>query len=144
MFLLIYFVVVAVRTSLVMPYHWQSTTMLPRNEASPPIRHDFNSNSEANEYVQLFLSDMCFWEQTRDESPRLNKRGQEQETKRKYSKLWKGKREELSSSEPILTVRDLRWKAAVDPVTGKTYYYNTFSRKTQWDKVSRFYHIAPG
>ena len=87
---------------------------------------------------------MCFWEQTRDESPRLNKRGQEQETKRKYSKLWKGKREELSSSEPVLTVRDLRWKAAVDPVTGKTYYYNTFTRKTQWDKVSRFYHIAPG
>jgi hypothetical protein len=27
------------------------------------------------------------------------------------------------------------WKTATDPVTGRTYYYDAISRKTQWDKV---------
>lgn len=27
-----------------------------------------------------------------------------------------------------------KWKTAIDPSTGKTYYYDSLSRKTQWDK----------
>jgi WW domain len=29
------------------------------------------------------------------------------------------------------------WKTAVDPHSGRTYYYDAISRQTQWDKVSR-------
>ena len=27
------------------------------------------------------------------------------------------------------------WKTAIDPVTGRTYYYDAITRKTQWNKV---------
>ena len=27
------------------------------------------------------------------------------------------------------------WKAAVDPNSGRTYYYDSITRKTQWEKV---------
>jgi len=27
------------------------------------------------------------------------------------------------------------WKAAVDPMTGRTYYYDSVTRRTQWEKV---------
>jgi hypothetical protein len=29
----------------------------------------------------------------------------------------------------------LNWKTAVDPVSGRTYFYDTVTRKTQWEKV---------
>lgn len=29
------------------------------------------------------------------------------------------------------------WKTAVDPSTGRTYYYDAITRKTQWHKVSQ-------
>jgi hypothetical protein len=29
----------------------------------------------------------------------------------------------------------LNWKTAVDPVSGRTYFYDTITRKTQWEKV---------
>jgi len=28
------------------------------------------------------------------------------------------------------------WKAAVDPISGRTYWYDSVSRRTQWEKVS--------
>lgn len=36
------------------------------------------------------------------------------------------------SSVPLHTT----WKSAVDPSSGRTYYYDTITRKTQWEKVS--------
>jgi hypothetical protein len=37
--------------------------------------------------------------------------------------------EESVPHEPV------NWKTAVDPVSGRTYFYDTVTRKTQWEKV---------
>jgi hypothetical protein len=40
-----------------------------------------------------------------------------------------GLAEESVPHEPV------NWKTAVDPVSGRTYFYDTVTRKTQWEKV---------
>jgi WW domain len=34
-----------------------------------------------------------------------------------------------------IDIKQITWKQALDPVTGRTYYYDTVTRKTQWEKV---------
>ena len=31
------------------------------------------------------------------------------------------------------------WKTAIDPLSGRTYYYDAITRRTQWHKVRRFF-----
>lgn len=40
------------------------------------------------------------------------------------------------SSEGSLSMTETVWRAAIDPVSGRTYYYDSISRITQWEKVS--------
>jgi hypothetical protein len=41
----------------------------------------------------------------------------------------------ISGAEESVPHEPVNWKTAVDPVSGRTYFYDTVTRKTQWEKV---------
>lgn len=47
-------------------------------------------------------------------------------------------REEQEIAAAMKSKSKAVWKSAVDPATGKTYFYDAVSRKTQWHKVRRW------
>jgi hypothetical protein len=40
-----------------------------------------------------------------------------------------------AANEDAVPHEPVNWKTAVDPVSGRTYFYDTVTRKTQWEKV---------
>ena len=47
-----------------------------------------------------------------------------------------GESSDSLSSDSSPSLARTVWRAAVDPVSGRTYYYDSISRITQWEKVS--------
>jgi hypothetical protein len=43
-----------------------------------------------------------------------------------------------AGAEDAVPHEPVNWKTAVDPVSGRTYFYDTVTRKTQWEKVRFF------
>lgn len=41
-----------------------------------------------------------------------------------------------AGAEDAVPDEPVNWKTAVDPVSGRSYFYDTVTRKTQWEKVS--------
>jgi hypothetical protein len=97
-----------------------------------------------NDCLKLLLGDLCFWE-----DPRCELRGEDR-------MVYAHKRQSCSDAgtSPLPTEprrMDLQrtqsaeispppaaphsWKPAIDPQSGRTYYYDAVSRKSQWEKV---------
>lgn len=115
--------------------------MLLNGQASPALRHDFLSNVEAEEYAKQFLSDMCFWERASsvsggDEQSSMNSQQSREATERAAlcERDDSSASSQSESEEHIVKEEDLTWKTAVDPVSGRTYYYSSLTRETQWEK----------
>jgi len=75
---------------------------------------------EQENVFQSLMQDLAFWD-SRDGGSLQKRRPPESPTQAK----------DLGSA--VVGVH--AWKPAVDPVSGNTYYYNTLTRQTQWEKV---------
>ena len=74
--------------------------------------------------AQRFLNELSFWEvESRTDSDSASSQRQEEEKERK-------------KQEPG------QWKTAMDPNSGRTYYYHSVTRQTQWEKVRLGFHRA--
>jgi hypothetical protein len=101
-----------------------------------------NNPSKSHSILQSFVTDLSFWGDigvsAGDNSSRYNKkRGRNNKipSLQQAMKMWENQEaaeEEWSSSSASSKAV---WKTAKDPVTGKTYYYDSVTRKTQWNKV---------
>ena len=111
------------------------------------IRIAASSKEKPDAIFESFLFDLSFWDVPADDS---NDKPMKQSTRkrRKNSRNSLSTTDNLRSSTRSRKNRDgsdryswsdplakTTWKSAVDPTTGRTYYYDTVSRKTQWNKV---------
>ena len=125
----------------------------------PNDRFDVSSwpPDEAQRTLQLLVQDLCFWEaspthikdigldsrskgalcflQSPDDSS--NSLASSSRSSSRQSKQSREQRSSssTSSSRQATAVEAPRWKTAVDPSSGKTYYYDPLTRATQWEKV---------
>lgn len=108
------------------------------------------SSEEVGLLVEAFVEDLSFWESSYSESQEkkeLIERLTSEETKRNMALAEsRGKRNTRrvkdqhavrSESPPSEHKQEpSNWRTAVDPMSGKMYYYDTITRRTQWEKVS--------
>mmetsp|Transcript_15589 Transcript_15589/g.35728 ORF Transcript_15589/g.35728 Transcript_15589/m.35728 type:complete len:130 (-) Transcript_15589:181-570(-) len=109
-------------------------------------------------YVDCFVKDLCFWEGT------SSVQGMPAAPAELWSRL---PATVVSSSSKVVVVHQqqrqqqeqeeeappslsslpaspdrLTWQPALDPATGKTYYYHTVTLETRWKKVSDSFHVS--
>lgn len=106
------------------------------------------SRDEVRLFVEAFVEDLSFWGMSSSrstETKKLIERIASDETKcktdvrrKKRNTHRRGNDPNGGQSEPLTpeTAQELcSWRTAVDPMTRKLYYYDTKTRRTQWDKV---------
>lgn len=96
------------------------------------------AGSKSSHLLSSLVSDLSFWElQPIQEEPHklktevsyLSSSSEGSESDRNTTKT-SSEETELPAPPP-----ETVWKAAVDPVSGRTYYYDAITRKSQWEKV---------
>lgn len=117
------------------------------------------SSEEMVLLVEAFVEDLSFWVSSPSKSQEKKKiieRLTNEETKRrmalngrrgKRSTQGRSKEQQPDQSEsPPLTEHKQEpsnWRTAVDPMSGKIYYYDTITRRTQWEKVRDVSEYVP-
>jgi hypothetical protein len=106
-----------------------------------------NSPSGNNSVFESFLEDLCFWEGNELENlqdgigeRRIFRSGRSRiptmkeaiDMDNEYRDLTRTGSDDSEEKSPFLSAT---WKTAIDAVSGKIYYYDAISRKTQWKKV---------
>jgi hypothetical protein len=51
------------------------------------------------------------------------------------TQTWNENKSAAAPVTPLATAVQRVWKSAVDPSSGRTYYYDAVTRQTQWEKV---------
>ena len=97
-------------------------------------------STNQEEIVKEFLSELTFWgdlpmateseHENRDESTHIKV---QRDSSSDNSEARRAQSLKEVSKSPIST--GIVWRTAVDPHSGRTYYYDAISRRTQWDKV---------
>lgn len=108
-------------------------------------RHEGDSVSSCKqEILTALLEDLAFWEPgSRSDNVIENNtqihdiKTQKQGTSNNVSLQRRPSRQEsIETNADSSPPPQNNWKTAVDPVSGKTYYYDVVTRSTQWEKVS--------
>ena len=89
----------------------------------------FNDTSECNSILKSFVNDLSFWSSATCENTNTPKNIP---TMKEAIDMSNG--ENNGSREKSPSMPKAIWKRAIDSSSGKTYYYDTISRKTQWQK----------
>ena len=106
---------------------------------------------KGNNLLGSFLHDLCFWgaphvQTKKDQQAVLTTRdisfcysvstsGSSGGSNNKSMKRGDSIRSRSSRDSSQASASKAIWKTAIDPVTGRTYYYDAILRKTQWNKV---------
>jgi hypothetical protein len=97
-----------------------------------------SSRGATKALLKSFLHELSFWEAP---SPSGSAGNPRQRGRRRLSpKNSLEAADTMSTSSKVAndvaeTLSKPIWKTAVDPATGRTYYYDTITRTTQWNKV---------
>jgi hypothetical protein len=69
------------------------------------------------------------------ESASPNSKGHSKSRRHRSSPNISGSNSRSPGAEEAVPHEPVNWKTAVDPVSGRTYFYDSVTRKTQWEKV---------
>ena len=118
---------------------------------------DKYSREEVGLLVEAFIDDLSFWDVSPSKSKEKKKiieRITSDETTyraddcrgerfaRRGGKDQEADHSQTRSPEP--KQEPSNWRTAVDPMSGKMYYYDTITRRTQWEKVRGFLDLLRG
>ena len=102
-----------------------------------------NSRTSPKALLRSIVDDLSFWEFSDDTISRSTKRTKQRDSAMPVvdiavdastrNKTERG-RDKSNSSQKDLSKKGI-WKSATDPATGRKYYYDSVTRKTQWKKV---------
>jgi hypothetical protein len=118
-----------------------------------------SGSSEA--FINSFVNELSFWGPTMAEDEHkqqqaAQKQSEEEALRRNYSSVSSTSTDQApsrgnssrnnssrsshrersnSNKSPEPQAEPVNWKTAVDPVSGRTYFYDSITRKTQWEKV---------
>ena len=95
------------------------------------------SSSSKDEVLNAFLHDLCFWGELSPPNRPTDDDNNNNTSNIREPRQLEGASGSYCTEDSSLETRTPQtlWKTAVDPVTGRTYYYDNISRITQWEKV---------
>jgi hypothetical protein len=111
------------------------------------------SKEEVSLLVQAFVEDLSFWEASASKSSEqiklIDRLASEDsnlkiDSRRGKKSTRRSKNNEANppkSPQSETNIEHCNWRSAVDPVSKKFYYYDTITRKPQWEKVGTFRRI---
>jgi len=89
--------------------------------------------------LQLLLNELTFWEPSSSATTNNNS-NMPPSMKQPQCSYDEEQITALSATQPSPTLQELEaantWQKAVDPSSGRTYYYDSITRQSQWEKVS--------
>lgn len=93
---------------------------------------------QQQQLLQDFIKELCFWGDLTTEESQQPQQQQQEPRRRQEQRGRRPHRIEHRRDSSNRTGKPV-WRTAVDAGSGRTYYYDALTRRTQWDKVRRTY-----
>jgi len=104
-------------------------------QPQPQQQYDERDDTTSNQ-LQSLLNELTFWEPSSSETTNSNM----PPSMKPQCSYDEEQITALAATQPSPTLQELEaantWQKAVDPSSGRTYYYDSITRQSQWEKVS--------